>query len=49
MILIGVCELLILFFYCDSKNEIVGFLVDLCVCVIDVVKKKMGKFNLDIK
>ncbi|MEN2256220.1 transporter substrate-binding domain-containing protein, partial [Enterococcus faecium] len=48
-ILIGVRESSIPFSYRDSKNEIVGFSADLCSRVIDAVKKKTGKPNLDIK
>lgn len=47
--LIGVRESSIPFSYRDSKNEIVGFSADLCSRVIDAVKKKTGKPNLDIK
>ncbi|CAJ0695734.1 Glutamate/aspartate import solute-binding protein [Ralstonia edaphis] len=48
-ILIGVRESSIPFSYRDSKNEIVGFSADLCSRVIDAIKKKTGKPNLDIK
>ncbi|WP_343548088.1 glutamate/aspartate ABC transporter substrate-binding protein [Ralstonia sp.] len=48
-ILIGVRESSIPFSYRDSKNEIVGFSADLCSRVIDAVKKKTGKPNLEIK
>lgn len=48
-ILIGVRESSIPFSYRDSKNEIVGFSADLCSRVIDAVRKKTGKPNLDIK
>ncbi|CAJ0793550.1 Glutamate/aspartate import solute-binding protein [Ralstonia psammae] len=48
-ILIGVRESSIPFSYRDSKNEIVGFSADLCSRVIDAVKKKTGKPNLEVK
>ena len=48
-ILIGVRESSIPFSYRDSKNQIIGFSADLCSRVIDAVKQKTGKPNLQIQ
>ncbi len=48
-ILIGVREASIPFSYRDSKNQIIGFSADLCTRVIDAVKQKVGKPDLQVQ
>jgi glutamate/aspartate transport system substrate-binding protein len=48
-ILIGVRESSIPFSYRDSKNQIIGFSADLCARVIDAVKQKTGKRDLQVQ
>ncbi|ANH72378.1 bacterial extracellular solute-binding, 3 family protein [Ralstonia insidiosa] len=48
-ILIGVRESSIPFSYRDSQNKIIGFSADLCTRVIDAVKQKTGKPNLQVQ
>lgn len=48
LILIGYCEMLVLFFYVDVGGKVIGFLQDLCECVIVVVKVCIGKFDLQV-
>ncbi|WP_247313438.1 transporter substrate-binding domain-containing protein [Ralstonia pseudosolanacearum] len=48
-ILIGVRESSIPFSYRDSKNQIIGFSADLCTRVIDAVKQKVGKPDLQVQ
>lgn len=48
VIMVGNCDLFVFFLYFDDKQQLVGYVVDICLKVVDVVKEwfKFDKFEV---
>lgn len=49
VIVVGYCEFLVLFFYYDNQQKVVGYFQDYFNVIVDVIKKKLNKFDLQVK
>lgn len=49
VIVVGYCEFLVLFFYYDNQQKVVGYLQDYFNAIVEAVKKKLNKLDLQVK
>lgn len=49
VIVVGYCEFFVFFFYYDNQQKVVGYFQDYFNVIVEVVKKKFNKFDLQVK